>query len=39
VEETLHAGAGNADDVESVLQADRAARERARAVVQMRSTS
>jgi 1-deoxy-D-xylulose-5-phosphate reductoisomerase len=39
VEETLHAGAGNADDVESVLQADRAARERALAVVQTRSTS
>jgi 1-deoxy-D-xylulose-5-phosphate reductoisomerase len=37
VEEALHAGAGNADDVEDVLEADRLARERAHAAVNTRS--
>jgi 1-deoxy-D-xylulose-5-phosphate reductoisomerase len=37
VEETLHAGAGNADDVADVLEADRVARERAAAAVRTRS--
>jgi 1-deoxy-D-xylulose-5-phosphate reductoisomerase len=37
VDETLHAGTGNADDVADVLDADRAARERAAATVHMRS--
>jgi 1-deoxy-D-xylulose-5-phosphate reductoisomerase len=36
VEETLRAGTGNADDVSDVLNADRAARERARAVIDAR---
>ncbi len=36
VEETLHAGAGNADEVADVLDADRRARERARATIESR---
>jgi 1-deoxy-D-xylulose 5-phosphate reductoisomerase len=38
VEETLSAGAGNADEVSDVLDADRAARERAADIVDRRST-
>ena len=37
VEETLHAGTGNADDIAGVLDADRRARERAGAIVRARS--
>jgi 1-deoxy-D-xylulose-5-phosphate reductoisomerase len=37
VDETLHAGTGNADDVADVLDADRTARERAAATVHTRS--
>jgi 1-deoxy-D-xylulose-5-phosphate reductoisomerase len=37
VEETLHAGTGNADDVAGVLEADRVARERAASAVRTRS--
>jgi 1-deoxy-D-xylulose-5-phosphate reductoisomerase len=36
VEETLHAGAGNADEVSDVLDADRTARRRAEAIVSRR---
>jgi 1-deoxy-D-xylulose-5-phosphate reductoisomerase len=38
VEETLHAGTGNADDIADVLDADRRARERAVAIVHARSS-